>query len=151
LDIYKGLKHVRREWFHLPDKMDPTFLMVLDVILHDADERLLITHSFSASGHSTRSFHYKGRAIDALPVGCTYTKLAGKIHDAAKKRGIVIGLGLYPFWENKDPKSKFFGCPRPGIHFDNGNRNGKSTYWHRDAKGIYHYTHNFHHTLQAVA
>lgn len=117
--------------------------MALDALANNKD--MMITHSWTESGHATKSYHYKGRAVDALPKGIPYLELAENIHDKAKKLGLTIGLGLYPFWTNQKT-----GRPMPGIHLDNGYRGGKSTYWYRDALGKYHYDYNFYKTQKAV-
>lgn len=145
LDVFKTLKFLKKKDFHNQDRMNRHFLMLADDILEEVGIPIIITADFATNGHASRSPHYLGKAIDFIPKQKAddfqidkFIELGIGIYEAAKRKNIIIGLGFYPFWKNIKT-----GEPLPGLHLDNANRNGRSTYWVRDKHYKYIYNYDF--------
>jgi len=132
------LKFLKKSDFDKYEKMDGGFLLAIDFILSKVDIPIEINNSY----RNTHTYHGRDercRAIDFRPVDHsvnTTFKLASDIYRIAKEDNIVIGLGLYPYWN-------VFG-----LHIDNGYRSklrspGKSQYWYRTKSGSYKYSLDF--------
>ena len=85
---------------------------------------IIVTAGFDSRGHSTDSYHYKGKAVDIII--CTdmtmmeqweYIRISG-----------FAGIGVYPDWKYKDFKG--------GWHCDSRN---VSQLWREVSKGEYFY------------
>ncbi len=108
--------------------MDDEFLLCLYDFRKAMDNPILIHNNggFSRGGHSRKSYHYTGRAVDF------YFKHNRNISTrrlivTALQAGLC-GIGLYPYWR-----------PFPGgFHLDN-RETGAFNIWWRDEFGKYHY------------
>ena len=105
------------------EHMDDEFLLSLWKFRIAMDNPMIIHEAYATSGHSDKSKHYEGRAVDfhfkynPVPIR--------KVLVVAIKTGLH-GLGFYPYWENK------------GFHIDNRPPNAFNM-WYRDKSGIYKY------------
>ena len=118
--------------FHL---MNKDFLLFLDDVRDYVGTEFRLNNSFAfGTGHSSKSYHYKGMAIDFITPHKSYIDTANKIHEYFVKNKLKYGgLGLYPYWHTQ------------GLHLDNGNhkRANKPTYWVRDKTKKYLYSFNY--------
>jgi hypothetical protein len=81
---------------------------------------------FSRDGHSRKSYHYMGRAVDFHFYNNKNISTRKLIVTAAQAG--LCGIGLYPYWS-----------PYPGgYHLDNRGA-GAFNIWWRDEFGKYHY------------
>jgi hypothetical protein len=105
------------------ENMEDAFLLKLYRFRVAIGAPMLIHEGYATSGHSTNSYHYKGRAVDFH-----------FIHDPATVRRVVVtavkcglhGIGIYPHWN------------RPGFHLDDRHPD-KFQMWKRNEKGVYIY------------
>ena len=114
--IWKLLKHLKNgDAWGDPDKMDFFILVIVDNIMNALPVgcRAKIHCGYKTSGHSSKSMHYHGKAIDFHVVGVPFltaeTLIMADLHDT----GLIenVGIGIYPDWNN------------PGFHIDSrGNR-----------------------------
>lgn len=106
--------------------MQDDFLISLYRFRVAMDTPMIIHIGYATKGHSTNSFHYKGRAID---FHFKYNPVSiRKVVVTAIKCGLH-GIGLYPHW-----------APFPGgVHIDNRSP-GVFNVWSRNEAGIYTYT-----------
>ena len=102
--------------------MHPDVIYLMDAMREYAGIPCIIHEAYAASGHSPKSYHYKGLAIDFHFEGLSLLE-----QFLISQRFAWGGIGLYPFWA------------RPGLHvdmrplglFQPGAR------WWRDEKGVY--------------
>lgn len=91
-------------------KMNPIILFVMDKIRGMLPHgcRIKIHCGFADSGHSRKSEHYKGNAVDFHVVGLTFLDAETLLMTYLHRKGLVnfVGVGLYPDWSN------------PGFHID---------------------------------
>jgi hypothetical protein len=107
--------------------MDDAFLISLYEFRIAMDNPILIHDNggFSTKGHSPKSFHYQGRAVD---FHFKYKNVSlRRLVVSAIKCGFY-GIGIYPHWS-----------PKPGgFHLDN-RPGGMFNIWSRGEDGMYHY------------
>jgi len=144
-NVFEELKHFKKEEFNHPESMNESFLRMLDDLRDESGIKMTLIQDFAKKGHVPGSAHYTGEAVDAIPTKDNFLELAKGLYGASVKSKNIIGLGLYPFWKNLKTKE-----PLPGIHLDNKNRSGQSTFWFRDKDGLYHYSVDFDSVLRAV-
>ncbi len=104
--------------------MDDDFLIKLYKFRVAMGSPMIIHEGYATSGHSSNSYHYKGRAIDfhfrqANPV------FVRRLITTAVKCGLY-GIGIYQHWNT------------PGFHLDDRHPN-KFQVWKRNENGIYIY------------
>ena len=102
-DIFKELKYFSRDenWGN-PDKINPELLYRLDKFRGLLGVPVYINCAYATSGHTSRSQHYLGNAVDVN----FHNRIS--LLDAyiiAEKIGFN-GIGLYPHWHY------------PGLHLD---------------------------------
>ena len=106
-----------------PDKVDQLVKDGIDRIRDLAGCKIFINVAWDDSGHSKRSYHYKGEAIDFHfePNKLTLPEQFSCICAVRDFRGI----GFYPWWNS------------PGWHIDT---RASSLFWLSPEKGKYIYT-----------
>lgn len=108
--------------------MDDAFLLSLYQFRVAMDLPILVHNNggFSVKGHSPKSYHYQGRAIDfhfKYPRNVSLRRVVV----AAIKCG-MYGIGMYPHWS-----------PKPGgFHLDNRPA-GMFNIWSRNKDNVYTY------------
>jgi hypothetical protein len=106
------------------ENMQDDFLLSLYRFRVAINNPMIIHEGYATSGHSPKSMHYEGRAID---FHFLYNPVPlRRVLVTAIKCGLH-GLGIYPYW------SPFPG----GYHLDNRPANSFNM-WHRK-NGIYQY------------
>ena len=85
---------------------------------------IIVTAGFDSQGHSTDSYHYKGKAIDIII--CTDMTMREQ-WDYIRISGFA-GIGVYPDWKYKDF--------RGGFHLDTRD---VPQVWREVSKGKYFY------------
>jgi len=89
-----------------PESMDYRLLWLLDNIRKEIGKAFIVHCGFETSGHSQKSFHKEGMAVDLHVRGIgLYT--AWELLD---KMWWIGGVGIYPYWN------------KPGFHLDIGPR-----------------------------
>ncbi len=129
-DIWPRLRHfTRNENWGDPDRMDADFLLQLDAFRgYVGHPFTLTTPAFAKTGHSSDSYHYKGRAVDGRflrmgtrePFGlaeCLYLAMIAPFG----------GIGIY----THSPNGVFF-------HFDNRDIHERRKVWVCERPGEYH-------------
>lgn len=125
---WSTIKWFRPEEFKHPEKLDASLVYLLDY-LRDQMGAPFVSHcDYDRKGHGSSSQHYYGRADDGHFIGVSYPLAVDKIvniventtvgmvramhpeffpgADEDRKIGNLIGMGIYPQWNN------------PGFHFD---------------------------------
>ena len=108
--------------------MDDGFLAALYQFRVAIDNPIIIHDNggFSTDGHSPKSYHYQGRAIDFNFRHKRNISLRRFVVTAVKCG--LYGIGMYPHWK-----------PKPGgYHLDNRS-GGLFNIWSRNKKGLYTY------------
>lgn len=102
--------------------MDPTLMDNLDYFRLQISKPIYIHQNggFAISGHSPRSFHYKGQAADFHIQGLNVIEQAIYVWSW----GAFSGVGVYPYWLN------------PGLHVD---IRGRRLCWYKGEDNKYHY------------
>jgi len=125
MTIWDKLQHFsRNENWGEPNRVSPLLLLTLEALREWTGWPIVIHCAYATSGHSPRSFHYQGLAVDFhFETGVPYPRqidyvlgfldnsgfgvLAGELARARWFNfGQMCGLGIYPDWE----------CP--GFHLD---------------------------------
>ncbi len=108
------------------EHMQDSFLASLYKFRVAIDNPMIIHVGYATKGHSKKSFHYKGRAID---FHFKYNPVPTRKIIVTAIRCGLYGIGFYPYWK-----------PFPGgMHLDDRSP-GKFNVWSRNKKGIYTYT-----------
>ena len=112
------------EWGKEPDKAAPALVYALDRAREMARCPIIIHVCWAQDGHSDRSFHYTGQAVDfhfGDEISCIrqFAALAAQPEFGA--------IGFYPHWD-----------PRPGWHVDLRGWTDGRLYWVRQ-NGVYRY------------
>jgi hypothetical protein len=108
--------------------MDDGFLASLYQFRVAMDNPILIHNNggYGTEGHSPKSYHYKGRAID-FHFKHRHNVSLRKFVVTALRCGLY-GIGMYPLWS-----------PKPGgFHLDN-RPGGMFNIWSKNDKGLYTY------------
>ncbi len=124
MDIFMELKHfTRNEAWGDPDKVNGALLMVMDALRTHLDQGIVIHNAYAQSGHSPKSYHYKGDAVDFHVTELPFAEAVTKVLAFLKDFGLEahVGLGIYPDWHT------------PGFHLD---LRGSKTRWVRVAGGV---------------
>lgn len=111
----------KEEFVKDPDKVDPSLIDTIDELRHIAGVPIHIHVAWSASGHSDKSYHYKGMAVDFHFAGLTHLEQWAYIRCFPNLRGI----GFYPWWKN------------PGWHAD---LRSTELFWISRSEGEYIYS-----------
>lgn len=109
-DIWKELDYFSRgENWGDPDKISWDLLRMLDRFRGEVGKPFILTSAaYATSGHSSKSYHYKGMAVDGRFVDSLTLKpikMAEAIEIALKAP--FGGIGIYPWWSGG-----------VGFHFD---------------------------------
>jgi hypothetical protein len=115
-----------REWGKDPGKAAPALVLALDRAREMARCPIIIHVCWDTDGHSERSYHYTGQAVDfhfADQPGMSCIREFAVL--AAQPE--LGAIGFYPGWE-----------PRPGWHVDLRDWTDGRLYWSR-TNGIYKY------------
>ena len=101
-----------------PEKLDKGLLLALDELRHISKTPIIINCAYATSGHSPKSYHYTGNAVD-------FHFKKGVLSPAEQYKFIsripyFQGIGWYPHWDS------------PGWHVDNREKPLRWT-WVRDA------------------
>ena len=127
-DILESSGHFHRQEFKDdPYQLDRGIVFILRNMRIESGHPCAVHCGWAdGAGHSTNSWHYKGRALD---VNFKEMSLVDQVK-LAYKHGCT-GIGAYPTWHE------------PGIHIDN--RDGRPVYWIEKVKGSgeYTYFHDF--------
>lgn len=121
------IKYFRpEEWQKDPERVSPTLVKVLDEIRRVSLFPIVIHVAWDWAGHSPKSFHYSGLAVDfhwaVDPKEFSY----GEQFMLLSSFRELGGIGFYPYWNN------------PGWHVDLRDRNPRLL-WYRDENGNYVY------------
>lgn len=54
----------QKEWGNHSELVDPQLIFLLDAIRHEYGKPCIIHCAWASSGHSTKSYHYLGKAVD---------------------------------------------------------------------------------------
>lgn len=131
MNNFKNIKHFSpKENWGDPEKINPFLLLVMDIIAEEFQKPVIIHNGYSKKGHAKDSQHYKGNACDFHiktdeSFKEVYDKLTFILLDNAlgkNRLSNLVGLGVYPYWNNK------------GFHLD---VRGCRARWMRDKKGNY--------------
>lgn len=122
------LKHFRPEepgWKGNFHKVNGLLLLLLDALREEIGYPFVIHCAYETSGHSPKSQHYIGNAVDFHIEGLPFPEAVIRMEEALERLQVAdrVGLGLYPCWYN------------PGFHLDVRN-DGKRARWGR-IKGDY--------------
>lgn len=113
------------KWNKYPGKdMDMETIHRLDSLRGWVGDPIIVTAGYDSQGHSSDSYHYKGKAIDIII--CTLKSMREQ-WDYIKISGFS-GIGVYPEWTYKDFKG--------GFHLDTRN---VSQLWRQLSNGTYIY------------
>jgi hypothetical protein len=101
--------------------IDEALIICLDLV-REKIKMPIIINSITDGVHSSKSWHYKGKAIDWHPVkkgkaSINYNRVFQACIDAG-----FLGVGWYPYWN------------RPGFHTD---LRSVAAFWVRDQEGKY--------------
>jgi hypothetical protein len=116
--------------FPEPDVMHPQLMILMELARQKLGYPIDIHCSYDTKGHAISSRHYDGKAIDCSSE-VDYKKLALTFKEVADYMELKIGLGLYPFWNNK------------GVHIDVRPEAERTSYWVRDHDEVYLYRCDF--------
>lgn len=110
-----------------PDEMEFELVKALDDFRDTKDTPLVIMEGFATSGHSERSYHYKGMAVDCRFVD-PKTKLAKDLqfHTMAALQSPFGGIGIYTW-----------GASGPFLHLDIRPVKGQRVMWISESPRIY--------------
>jgi hypothetical protein len=120
---WSAIRHfVPEEWGEWR-KLDWGLVVLLDQIREEAGCQIVIHEAWAASGHSPKSYHYTGQAVDFSFRGLSgpeqYCLLSGFRR--------IGGIGYYPRWIH------------PGWHVDLRNGLGRLQWVHSEAGYRYGY------------
>ena len=131
--FWEQVKHFSpTEWRKDWTKVDPNLILTLDKIRDVVGQlypgtKILIHVAWEDSGHSPKSYHYTGLAVDFhfdVPKNVDFNYLKQfMLLNSFREFG---GIGFYPHWNH------------PGWHVDLRDRK-PALYWFRDKDGKYHY------------
>lgn len=107
------------EWGPLPDKVQPKLIYLLDAIREAYGKSITIHCSYATNGHSKKSWHYKGCAVDFHFNDEDYAAQ----FDCIRSFDDVGGIGAYMQWNH------------PGFHID---IRPERLYW-TERNGLYIY------------
>lgn len=113
----------REEWGSEPNRVAWELILLADRIRDEAGVPFNILNSWAQDGHSEKSFHYTGQAVDFYFGG---NLLPFEQFALLSSYPEVGGLGWYPGWK-----------PKPGWHIDI-RRQSPRIMWTRIG-GVYHY------------
>lgn len=112
------------EWGKDPERVDFRLVEILDEVRCDAGVPIHIHVAWDDGGHSSKSQHYLGKAVDFhFGDGLTHLEELALLSCQPEIRG----LGFYPGWR-----------PRPGWHADL-RADPKRLLWVRSPEGSYFY------------
>ncbi|NCC25400.1 MAG: hypothetical protein EOM25_09450 [Deltaproteobacteria bacterium] len=126
---WSAIRHFERsEWGPKPEWVAWELIETLDAVRTEADVPVNIIGSWAESGHSEKSFHYTGMAVDIwFGRGPNDERLSPLEQFALLSSRLILGgIGWYPDWR-----------PVPGWHVDLRNRDPRLL-WVR-LGGVYHY------------
>lgn len=125
--MWEKVKHFKREEFKKdPDKVIPSLVFLMDEIREASGFPIIIHVAWDDSGHTPKSLHYKGMAVD-FHWKADLNKFSYLEQFCLLSQFRKIGaIGFYPFWNN------------PGWHIDIRS-NLVRTVWYRDENGVYRY------------
>lgn len=127
-DLWKGVKHFSRdEWKDDPSKAAPELVLLMDKIRGFAGQPIIIHVCWAKDGHSEKSYHYTGAAVDFHFESGTEPISYWREFVMLSRFRDLGGIGFYPHWE-----------PRPGWHVDIRNA-FRRRYWVRKKNGEYRY------------
>ena len=120
----------KKENWGNPDKINPFLLLVMDIIRDRCGMKIKIHCGYERTGHATKSQHYKGNACDwHFDTDISFRKQYFILDNVLEttfigdvKLGDLIGLGVYPNWNNQ------------GFHSD---CRGYRARWMQDTDGEY--------------
>jgi uncharacterized protein YcbK (DUF882 family) len=129
--VWKKLRHFKKDenWGD-HTKMDPFFLMELDLFRGALGQRLVVT-SGTQGVHSEKSWHYRGCAADVIPLGMEEIPAVDLLL-LALRYGFT-GVGLYPHW-------RYDRSRHTGLHLERAPGGPKRSMWlgvNVDGKQIY--------------
>lgn len=83
-------------------KMFAPLVFALDFVREDIGLPIYVHCGFELKGHSPRSYHHIGRAVDfhfggSIPLSITLPKLIGSL----SKIDMPCGIGVYPCWNSQ--------------------------------------------------
>lgn len=111
------------------NRMSGAFMRKLDLMRLHAGAPMVVHAGWADSGHSDKSMHYEGRALDFHfgrdPQTHAELSVAEQFLRICSMR-MFGGVGYYPYWNT------------PGWHIDDRARR-PTLYWIQDGSGIYHY------------
>ena len=108
------------EWGEGWENVDPNLIYLLDEIRSTYDKPIIIHCAFAQKGHSPKSQHYLGKAVDFHFKDSDYVAQ----YNLLRSYDVIGGLGAYMHWTH------------PGFHIDlRPNR----LYWTADRSGGYIY------------
>lgn len=110
------------EWRYDPEKVVPALVMLLSELRSRAGVPIVIHEAWADKGHSEKSYHYRGMAVDFHFEG-NLSYLEQFAHIVALQFG---GIGFYPGWH------------RPGWHVDLRAAQDSRLFWTRQ-RGEYKY------------
>jgi len=89
-------------------KVNGTLLLLLQEIRAYVGKSFVIHNAYEKGGHSEKSQHYIGNAVDFHIEGISFLNAIEEIEEAIRFYQVEdhIGLGIYPDWYN------------PGFHLD---------------------------------
>lgn len=113
------------EWKQDSDRVAPELVYLLDDVRERAGVPIVIHEAWAEDGHSDKSWHYKGEAVDFHLKGLTPFQQFEILNEFNE----IGAIGWYPGWNH------------PGWHVDiRPMLTGTRLYWWRDEHGAYHYT-----------
>jgi len=135
--FFQNLRHFSpHERWGDPNKMDHLLLLVLDELREQYGSPFIIHEGYATSGHTPRSLHYVGKAVDFHPnddrspeerlyqMAEALWRANQRFIEAGIDLGVICRLGWYPEWVN------------PGFHLDVA---GRPLYWVRRGDHYYYY------------
>lgn len=98
------------------DKVSGLILLPLDAIRDYCGWEFFVHCAYNLTGHTTKSYHYKGLAVDGhfdplIPFDIQIVKVEEALYDLQLED--FMGVGLYPTWKNLRTDEQV-----PGFHFD---------------------------------
>jgi uncharacterized protein YcbK (DUF882 family) len=105
------LKHFHPEekgWKGNFHKVNGLLLLLLDALREEIGCPFVIHCAYETSGHSPKSQHYLGNAVDFHIEGLPFLEAMGRMERALENLQVSdrVGLGIYPHWLH------------PGFHLD---------------------------------
>lgn len=87
-----------------PERCSPIMILTMNRLRRLSGMPIIIHQCWAADGHSERSYHYTGQAVDFH-----FAKGMTSLEEFAAVCAVpdFMGVGFYPFWS-----------PRPGWHVD---------------------------------